>query len=74
MSGITNAGGREERFAIRSAHSQADVESPEAAPRPRRFSAWRAHRRASRFERQAARSEWADQIPVWAFGILHRGG
>ena len=74
MSGITDAGGREERFARPAALPTVGVESRAAGRRSGRLAAWRAHRRATRFERQAARGEWANQIPVWAFGILHRGG
>jgi hypothetical protein len=74
MSGITTAGGREERFARPAAVPAVGVESGGAARRSGRLSVWRRHRRATRFERQAARNEWAAQIPVWAFGILHRGG
>lgn len=49
-------------------------EAATAVPRTprRRFAEWRAYRRETKFARQEDRRTWADQIPPWAFGILHR--
>ncbi len=43
-----------------------------ARTRRRRFMEWRAYRRQTKHARLAERRAWADQIPPWAFGILHR--
>lgn len=36
------------------------------------FAEWRELRRETRAARRAERRDWVDQIPPWAFGILHR--
>ena len=74
MSGITDTGARDQRFGRAPAVATMGTEAVTQTGLRSRFSVWRAHRRATRFERQAARSDWVDQIPPWAFGILHRGG
>ena len=73
MSSITDDRSREDRFTVPSALPRPQDAAP-PAERSSRFSAWRARRRATRFDRAAARRDWVDQVPPWAFGILHRGG
>ena len=74
MSGITDAGHPDQRFGRTPALATTRAGSSRTTGLRSRFTAWRAHRRATRFDREAARRDWVDQIPPWAFGILHRGG
>ena len=74
MSDITDSGYRDQPFGRTPALATSEAGSNRTSGPWSRFTAWRAHRRATRFDRRAARRDWVDQIPPWAFGILHRGG
>jgi hypothetical protein len=71
MSGIDGAGELDARYLEHSASTSERGRRGQAPGRPR-LAEWRAMRRETRAERSAARREWVDQIPPWAFGILHR--
>ena len=74
MSGVTDSGYRDQPFGRTPAPATSQAGSSRTSGLWSRFTAWRAHRRATRFDRRAARRDWVDQVPPWAFGILHRGG
>ena len=74
MSGITDSGYRDQRLGRAPTVATTRAGSSRTTGLRSRFTAWRTHRRATRFDREAARRDWVDQIPPWAFGILHRGG
>jgi len=70
MSGMDGAQEYEGEFR-RFGHAERVAADP-ARSRRGRFAAWRAARRETKAAREAAAWDWADRIPPWAFGILHR--
>jgi hypothetical protein len=73
MSGIDEASEYDARFQKAGARANERDGMSQASSRLLRFAEWRATRRVTKAERRAARQEeWSEQIPPWAFGILHR--